>query len=93
MPITDSDVKTVVETQESLDLRRKAGVPEIDPDGLPSSYCLKLQACLNTRIKKLNLLKEPFDKAKLDATQERNLGIIYTCSGTIKHASFIAKCK
>ena len=47
-------------SKEVLDLRKRAGVPELDPDALPSSCAAKMMSCLLKRIKKLNDLHESF---------------------------------
>ncbi|CAE7223040.1 unnamed protein product [Symbiodinium sp. CCMP2592] len=54
----DVDTKAALETKEILDMRKKAGVPDINPDALPSSYCQKLLVCLNKRNTKLRDLKD-----------------------------------
>ena len=44
--------------KEALDLRKRANVPEIDPDALPSSYCQKLLLCLTKRTNKLQDIRD-----------------------------------
>eukprot|EP00439_Symbiodinium_sp_Y106_P030613 s149_g3.t1 len=56
--LKDESTKTVLETKEILDMRKRAGVPDINPDALPSSYCQKLLVCLNKRNTKLRDLKD-----------------------------------
>ena len=43
------------------DLRKRAGLPEMDPNAIPSSYVLNIQKCTDTRTKKLNELLQSFD--------------------------------
>ena len=56
--LKDESTKTVLETKEILDMRKRAGVPDINPDALPSSYCQKLLVCLNKRNTKRRDLKD-----------------------------------
>ena len=55
----DKDVKPT-EAKEVMDLRKRAGVPEIDPDALPSSTVTKMTACATKHIKKLSDLLDDF---------------------------------
>ena len=67
-----------MDSKDCVEQRKRAGVPEVDPDALPSSYCAKFVACLGKRIKKLAAVQEPYTKAdklgKLDEIQTRSLG-------------------
>ena len=62
-----TDVKPT-ETKEIQDLRKRAGVPEIDPDALPSSYAVKMNQCATKHVKRLadlislfKAIKDPTD--------------------------------
>ena len=76
MDITAAEAK--MDSKDCVEQRKRAGVPEVDPDALPSSYCAKFVACLGKRIKKLAAVQEPYTKAdklgKLDEIQTRSLG-------------------
>ena len=70
-------------SKEMADLRKKAGLPVINPDAKPSSIAQKMQTCLTTRLKKLNEVKKMYTDVK-DAdkndNQKRNLcNIAYPC--------------
>ena len=56
----DKEVKPL-ENKEVADMRKKAGVPEIDPDALPSSYASKMTACATKHVKKLADMIKSFD--------------------------------
>ena len=65
------DVSTEVkptESKETQDLRKRAWVPEIDPDGLPSSYAMKMATCATKHVKKLSDLIHDFGDIE-DPTQ------------------------
>ena len=55
-------------------MRKKAGLPEMDPDALPSAYCQKVKICLAKRIKRLRDMREgcPPEKS-LTVNQKRKL--------------------
>ena len=75
MDVSAEEAKT--DSKQASDQRKRAGVPEIDPDALPSSYCGKISACLGKRIQKLAAVQEPYTKAEqkniLDEIQKRSL--------------------
>ncbi|CAE7267403.1 unnamed protein product [Symbiodinium sp. CCMP2592] len=62
--------------KEALDLRKRANVPEIDPDALPSSYCQKLLLCLTKRTNKLQDIRDECkstnDKGENTLTSSQN---------------------
>ena len=43
-----------LEAQEVIQLRKKAGIPEMDPEASPSTYVNKIQLCISKRVQKLN---------------------------------------
>ena len=76
--ISPEEAQAVAESKEIADLRKRAGVPEIDPDAMATSYIKKLMACLGKRSTKIAALQEAFDKRKLSETQARILIRKYT---------------
>ena len=61
-----------LEAQEVIQLRKKAGIPEMDPEASPSTYVNKIQLCISKRVQKLNDLRLAFNNTKkLTPNQEK----------------------
>ena len=72
--IDPEEAKAISESKDIQDLRKRAGVPEIDPDALPTSYIRKLKSCVEKRMKTLSALRDAFDETKrLTPTQTKRL--------------------
>ena len=78
----DKEIKPT-EAKEVHELRKKAGVPEVDPDSPPSTYATKMTSCATKHVKKLADMIQLFEKIpESDATpvQKRSLA----CTNLVK---------
>ena len=60
--IQPDEMKPGVDGKELQALRKKAGVPEIDPDAPCSIYATKMASCLEKRLDKATALKLQFEQ-------------------------------
>ena len=68
------EIKAGVDSKETLSLRKRAGVPEVDPEQLPSSVATKMLACIGKRKKKMADVADLYKKiAKPSELQEKTL--------------------
>ena len=68
--------------KDIADLRKRAGVPEMDPKACPSSHVFKIQKCIDARTKKLNDIIQSIDTIKKDevtAVQKKMLDSNTAC--------------
>ncbi|CAE7288842.1 unnamed protein product [Symbiodinium sp. KB8] len=52
--------------KDAADLRKRAGVPEMDPNSCPSSHVFKIKKCIDARTKKMNDIITSIDDIKKD---------------------------
>ena len=60
----EQDVKAGPGSKEVMLLRKRAGVPEVDPDGLPSAVAGKMISCMTKRKKMMSAISELFGQIK-----------------------------
>ena len=84
IPIKTEDLKPGVDGKELQALRKKAGVPEIDPDAPSSTYATKMTSCLEKRLDKVSDLKDGFGKIKKPSDLQARLlckNVLYQSQG------------
>ena len=54
------DVASGAHAQEAMDVKKRVGLADINPDALPSSVAQKVIASINKRFKALNAMKNSY---------------------------------
>ena len=78
------EVKAGVDGREMQALRKRAGVPEIDPDAFPSTYCSKMLQRMSKRSGKATEIKDLFAKIKKpNDTHTRSIVNLRKCAAVV----------
>ena len=65
----------LTDPKEVLAIRKRAGIPEVDPDARASTYANKMTDCISKRRRKLNVVLELYqDLDPITAKQTQFLG-------------------
>ena len=76
-----ADVSLATNGKQALDLKKRAGVADINPDALPSSVASKIVSCVDKRYKALTVMRKAYqDIPEKEHDHERSLVWSSTCA-------------